>query len=41
MSTSAGCVASSMRLIPTGRASGLIVAEPGVGYRIAEAEPPT
>ena len=26
---------------PTGRASGLIVAEPGVGYRIAEAEPPT
>ena len=26
---------------PTGQASGTIVAEPGVGYRIAEAEPPT
>lgn len=25
---------------PTGRASSLIVAEPGVGYRIAEVEPP-
>ena len=25
---------------PSGRASGLIVAEPGVGYRIAEADPP-
>ena len=26
---------------PTGRASALIVAEPGIGYRIAETEPPT
>jgi len=26
---------------PTGEASGLIVAEPGVGYRIAEPDPPT
>jgi two-component system KDP operon response regulator KdpE len=26
---------------PTGRASSLIVAEPGVGYRIAEGEPPS
>ena len=26
---------------PTGQASGLIVAEPGVGYRIAEADTPT
>ena len=26
---------------PTGRASSLIVAEPGVGYRIAEVEPPS
>jgi two-component system KDP operon response regulator KdpE len=26
---------------PTGRASALIVAEPGIGYRIAETDPPT
>jgi two-component system, OmpR family, KDP operon response regulator KdpE len=26
---------------PTGQASGLIIAEPGVGYRIAEPDPPT